>query len=109
MHNQRIYMVGIGGIGMSALAQLLQHQGKSVSGADREESPTTALLAQKGIAVSIGHDQCLIPADAELLIYSDAVPASNMERERAREMGVPEMSYFEALGKVTKRARTIAV
>src|SRR3989344_5175062 len=109
MHNQRIHMVGIGGIGMSALAQLLAHQGKQVAGSDREESPTTTLLARKGINVSIGHDQCLIPADCELLIYSDAVPSTNAERLRAREMGIPEMSYFEALGDISKDARTIAV
>ena len=109
MISQDVYMVGIGGIGMSALAQLLVHQGKRVSGSDREESPTTKLLAEKGVSVAIGHDSCLIPAGAELLIYSDAVPADNVERVRAREMKIPEMSYFEALGDVSKNARTIAV
>ncbi len=102
-------MVGIGGIGMSALAQLLVHQGKEVSGSDRDESPVTTMLAERGIVVLIGHDQCLIPADTELLIYSDAIPESNVERARAREMGITEMSYFEALGEVSKEARTIAV
>lgn len=106
---QKVYMVGIGGIGMSALAQLLKHQGKEVSGSDREESPTTALLAKKGIQVWVGHDTCNVPVSCELLIYSDAVPASNAERIRAREMGIPTMSYFEALGEVSKGARTIAV
>src|SRR3989344_3384121 len=106
---ERVYMVGIGGIGMSALAQLLAHQGRSVSGSDREESPTTDLLAKSGVKVWIGHDTCNIPADCELLIYSDAVPERNVERERAREMNIPEMSYFEALGEVSKNARTIAV
>jgi UDP-N-acetylmuramate--alanine ligase len=67
------------------------------------------MLAAKGIHVAIGHDQCLIPAGAELLIYSDAVPSSNPERVRAKEMGIPEMSYFEALGVISKDARTIAV
>ena len=109
MNAQHIYMVGIGGIGMSARAQLLTRQGKVVSGSDRSESPTTELLTKQGIEVSVGHDQCLIPADTELLIYSDAVPESNVERARAREMGIPEMSYFEALGDVSKKARTIAV
>ncbi|MDO8551920.1 MAG: cyanophycin synthetase [bacterium] len=112
-------MVGIGGIGMSALAQLLVHQGKQVSGSDREESPTTRLLAEKGVSVSIGllaeasaqagHDRCLIPADTELLIYSDAVWLDNQERMRAKEMKIPEMSYFEALGQVSKKMRTLAV
>ena len=102
-------MVGIGGIGMSALAQFLVHQGKDVGGSDREESPVTDMLAEKGIEITIGHDQCNIPADTELLIYSDAIPQSNVERIRAREMSIPEMSYFEALGEVSKQARTIAV
>src|SRR3989344_3253344 len=104
-----IYFVGIGGIGMSALAQLLKHQGKRVSGSDREESPTTRLLAEKNGGVWIGHDQCLIPADTELLIYSDAVPADNPERVWAHEMNIPQTSYFEALGEVSASMRTIAV
>lgn len=102
-------MVGIGGIGMSALAQLLVSRGASVSGTDREESPTTEMLASKGIQVMIGHDQCNIPADAELLVYSDAVPGTNNERVRAHEMGIPEKSYFEVLGEISKDAKTIAV
>lgn len=102
-------MVGIGGIGMSALAQLLHSRRHIVRGTDREESPTTFLLAEKGVEVVIGHDQCVIAPDAKLLIYSDAIPTTHVERERAREMGIPEMSYFEVLGEVSKVARTIAV
>lgn len=106
---KHIYMVGIGGIGMSALAQLLKYRDCIVEGSDRDESPTTELLARKGIAVTIGHDQCNIPADTELLIYSDAVPSTNRERTRAKEMGIPEMSYFEALGEVSAGVQTVAV
>lgn len=106
---EHIYFVGIGGIGMSALAQLLAHEGKKVSGSDREESPTTQLLAQKGIRVTVGHDKCNIPAGTQLLIYSDAVWDDNVERIRAKEMKIPEMSYFEALGEVSKKMRTLAV
>ena len=109
MQRNKIYFVGIGGIGMSALAQLFLHQGKTVTGSDRDESPVTAMLAKKGIPVSIGHEQRNIPADVELLIYSDAVPADNRERVRAREMNIPQTSYFEALGEVSKSMRTIAV
>ncbi len=104
-----MYMTGIGGIGMSALAQLLAHQGKSVSGSDRDESPTTALLQKKGIRVDIGQRAENIPADAELLIYSDAIQSDSPERARARELGIPEASYFEALGAISKDMRTIAV
>ena len=106
---QKIHMVGIGGIGMSALAQLLVARKKEVSGSDREESPVTALLAEKGVTGTIGHDQCVIPPDTQLLIYSDAVPSTNQERTRAKDMGIPEMSYFEALGAISSTSRTIAI
>ena len=105
----RVYFVGIGGIGMSALAQFFQYQGKIVSGSDREGTPTTKLLAERDMQVWIGEDGCHIPADTELLVYSDAVPVNNAERVRAREMKIPQTSYFEALGEVSKAMRTIAV
>ena len=105
----RLYMVGIGGIGMSALAQYLVHAGKKVEGSDREESPVTELLSQKGIHIWIGHDGCNIPADTAALVYSDSIPSSNPERVRAREMGIPEYSYFDALGEISKGMRTIAI
>ncbi|MBI5645156.1 UDP-N-acetylmuramate--L-alanine ligase [Candidatus Kaiserbacteria bacterium] len=107
--SKRIYMVGIGGIGMSALAQLLRHQGQRVSGSDREESPVVDMLVQQGVDVAVGNEKSEIPEGTELVIYSDAVPDSNIERKRAKESGIPEISYFEALGEVSKDARTIAV
>ena len=106
---QRIYMVGIGGIGMSALAQLFAYQGRTASGSDREESPVTRLLEEKGIRVSIGQKKENIPEDTELVIYSDAVPEDNPERQAAKVRGIQELSYFDALGEISKQARTIAV
>ena len=105
---KHIHMVGIGGIGMSALAQLLVHRGVQVSGSDREESPTTELLKEKGIAVQIGH-AAHVKEGSELLIYSDAVQADNPERTLAREKGIPQTSYFEMVGKISVSMRTIAV
>jgi len=102
-------MVGIGGIGMSALAQLYASQDISVSGSDRDESPTIELLKKKGIAVFIGHDAKHVPDDVELLVYSDAVPGSNPERLRTRELGIRQISYFEALGEAAVSKKTIAV
>ena len=102
-------MVGIGGIGMSGLAQLLAHQGKSVSGSDREESPTTEMLVRKGIKVLIGQDAANVPVDTELVIYSDAVHTDNLERVRAEGMRIRQLSYFEALGEVSRSMRTIAI
>lgn len=106
---KKIYMVGIGGIGMSALAQLLHSRGHAVSGSDRESSPVTELLTQKGITVHIGEETSHLPPGTELLIYSDAVPAENTERMQAHERQIKQSSYFEVLGEVSRSAKTVAV
>src|SRR4051812_28788186 len=104
---QNIYMVGIGGIGMSALAQMLHSEGRIVRGADRSVSPTTELLEKKGIDVAIGDGE--IPDGTELLIYSDAVFRDHPVREAATQKLIPELSYFQALGDISKTMRTLAV
>ncbi|MBP9760099.1 MAG: UDP-N-acetylmuramate--L-alanine ligase [Candidatus Pacebacteria bacterium] len=104
-----IHMVGVGGIGMSALAQLYTHQGVTVTGSDRGASPITELLAKKGVVVAIGHEAMQVPDTIDMLVYSDAVPANNPERLRAREHGVRELSYFEALGEATSKGVSIVV
>lgn len=105
----RIFMTGVGGIGMSALAQLLKDQGHEVSGSDRAASPTTKLLESKGIRVVIGQSAENVPADTERLIYTEAVHPDNPERVRAKELGIPEISYFGMLGEVSKGKRSIAI
>ncbi|MFZ2500783.1 MAG: Mur ligase domain-containing protein [Minisyncoccia bacterium] len=104
-----IYCIGIGGIGMSALAQYFKHNGTMVSGSDRDASRVTELLESKGIAVFIGHRAENVPIDASEVVYSDAVPESSPERVRAKELGIPQLSYFEMLGKVSEGKKTIAV
>jgi UDP-N-acetylmuramate--alanine ligase len=103
------FMVGIGGIGMSALAQLLVSQGDIVTGSDRSESPVTEMLEAKGITVIIGQKAENVPEDITMLIYSDAVPFEQAERAVARERGIPEASYFQMLGQVSEGSRTIAI
>jgi UDP-N-acetylmuramate--alanine ligase len=109
MNTKNVYIVGIGGIGLSALAQLLKAQGSQVSGSDRAESPTTELLRSKGIEVFIGHESRHIPEDTTLLIYSDAIPALNPERAAAHDRGIEQRSYFEALGKIANEKKVVAV
>ena len=101
MQGTKIYMVGVGGIGMSALAQLFRHEGAVVSGSDRVESPTTDMLRAAGVEVLLGHSATHVPEDAALLVYSDAIVEGSdgyAERVKARECGIPELNYFEALG-----------
>src|SRR5262249_3576745 len=106
---------GIGGIGMSALAQYLFMQGKNVTGSDRNESPTTELLQNRGIPIEIGDPSTelraggKIPDGTELLIYSDAVFPDHPVRREATEKLIPELSYFQALGDISKTLRTVAV
>lgn len=109
MPYKKIYCIGIGGIGLSALAQLLAHEGHEVVGSDRSPSVVTELLEKRGIKVSIGSDASFITPDIELVIYSAAVHEDNPERMRVKELGIPSMTYFQALGKVSEGKKTIAV
>lgn len=106
---QKIYFIGIGGIGMSALAQFLKHEGAVIAGSDREKSPVTDMLEQKGITVMVPQKAENVPGDADFVVYSDAVPEHNPERARARELHLKEFSYFQMLGDISKKKRTIAV
>lgn len=109
MQGKKIYMIGIGGIGMSALAQYYVAEGAEVTGSDRDISPTTEMLAKKGVVVVIGQKADNVPADTDMVVYSAAVPADNAERARAAELGVPQINYPEALGRATDGKRLIAV
>ena len=104
-----IYFVGIGGIGMSALAQWYVSNGHTVAGSDKDTSPVVDMLREKGVGVHIGHDVTSLSKDIDLVVYSDAVHEDNVERLWAREHAVRQLSYFEALGEVSKEKFTIAV
>jgi len=109
MEYKKAYFIGIGGIGMSGLAQLIKDQGTEVSGSDREASPVTELLESKGIHVELVQKAENVPGDADVAVYSEAVWKDNPERMKVAELGVREISYFEALGEISKDKRTIAV
>jgi UDP-N-acetylmuramate--alanine ligase len=98
---KKIHFIGIGGIGMSALAQYFNDQGVVVTGSDREASPVTELLEKKGITVVIGHTKENVPADAGMVVFSDAVPVENPERVCAEGRRIPQLSYFKMLGNVS--------
>ncbi len=109
MEGKKVHFIGIGGIGMSALAQMLAHDGAVVTGSDREAGPVTEMLEGKGIKVFIGQKAENVPTDADVVVYSDAVPADNPERARATELHISQLSYFEMLGTVSEGKRTVAV
>ena len=106
---KKVHFVGVGGIGISAIARMMLLDGKKVSGSDNSSSPVTEELAKLGADIFIGHSADNISADTELVAYSIAVPASNPELVQARELGIPTMSYPEILNEVSKNYFTIAV
>jgi UDP-N-acetylmuramate--alanine ligase len=106
---KKAYFIGIGGIGMSALAQYMSDQGVKVSGSDREASPVTELLESKRIKVVLEQKEKNVPKDADVVVYSEAVWEDNPERMRAKELELPQVSYFDMLGKVSEGKRTIAI
>lgn len=106
--SKKIYCIGIGGVGLSALAQLFVDKGISVSGSDRSESPVTEMLSSQGVDVHID-EEIHISDDCDICVYSIAIDDNHPDRVRARELGIKEMTYPEALGEVSKEYYTIAV
>lgn len=109
--SKHIHFIGIGGIGMSALAQWHMARGMRVSGSDIADSVVTNMLAEKGADIAISDDEHgrELAADVDEVVYSPAVPADDLERAAARERGIPEKSYPEALGELTRQYKTIAI
>lgn len=105
----KIFVVGIGGIGVSGLALLLKARGSEVSGSDLEVSEIISKLQKDGILVAIGHRESNLPKDCELIIYSSAVPEQNPERAAGKARGIPELSYGAALGEFSRDFEVIAV
>ncbi len=105
----KIFFVGIGGIGVSALAKLFKSQGKKVIGSDKYSSEIIDDLEKKGIKVYIGHKEKNLDSDTDLVIYSPAVKPEVPERKKAIQLGIKQLSYPEVLGILSKGKYTIAV
>jgi UDP-N-acetylmuramate--alanine ligase len=105
----KIHFIGIGGIGVSSLAQYYLAKGHQVSGSDLAASEITQFLKEKGIKIVIGQFTQNIKPDFDLVIYSPAVPTTNPEYQEAKRLGIKLESYPEALGQLTKEHYTIAV
>jgi len=105
----KIHFIGIGGIGVSALAQYYLAKGHEISGSDLVASEITDFLKEKGIEVIIGNSAENIKQDFDLVIYSPAVKPDNPELLQATNYKLQTKSYPEALGELTKEYYTIAV
>ncbi len=106
---QNVHFIGIGGIGISAIARMLLLEGKKVTGSDQSESPVTDELTKAGAAISIGHTVEYLNADTDLVIRSNAISEDNPEYKKATELGKTIITYPEALGEISKDKFTIAI
>jgi UDP-N-acetylmuramate--alanine ligase len=105
---RRIHIVGLGGAGMSAIAEVLVGTGHRLSGSDLSSSAPLERLAAQGVETHVGHRPEQI-GDAELLAISTAIPDTNPEVVAARQRGIPVLRRAQILTAITKAWRTIAV
>jgi UDP-N-acetylmuramate--alanine ligase len=103
-----IHILGIGGIGMSAIAEILRAKGYTVQGTDQKESANVNRLRTKGIKVFIGHDPANIEG-ARYVVISTAVKPGNPELEAARARGIPIIRRAEMLAELMRLYATISV
>jgi len=104
-----VHFIGIGGIGISAIARMFLLEGRKVSGSDASKSEVTNELEKCGARIFIGQKAENIPVGCELVVYTIAVPPENPEFFEAKKRGVPMLSYPEALGLISKEKYTIAI
>ncbi len=104
-----IYFIGIGGIGMSALARYYQQRGATVFGYDRTETPLTRALVAEGMQIHYTDDVRLVPPQIDMVVYTPAVPASHSELQWFRANGYPVYKRAEVLGLISREKRALAV
>lgn len=108
-----IYFLGIGGIGMSALARWFRHKGLRVAGYDRTPTPLTHELIEEGMEVHFDDKVELIPGyiskEKTLVVYTPAIPKNHVEHNYLKAQGYTILKRSEVLGLLTKNYKTIAV
>jgi UDP-N-acetylmuramate--alanine ligase len=105
---RRVHFIGVGGVGMSGIAEVLCNLGYSVSGSDRAPSPTTERLAKLGVDVHIGHEASNVDG-ADVIVTSSAIRADNPELVAARTARIPVVPRAEMLGELMRFRRGIAI
>lgn len=106
---KKIYFVGIGGIGMSALARYFNYLGAQVLGYDKTETALTKKLVEEGMQIHYTEQAEQIPADVDLAVYTPAIPAQNSELQYFQAANTPLLKRSELLGLISRERRTIAV
>ncbi|HRY33730.1 MAG TPA: UDP-N-acetylmuramate--L-alanine ligase [Bacteroidales bacterium] len=107
--NQHIHFIGIGGIGMSALARYFHRRGHRVTGYDRSPSALTLALEKEGMLIHYTDKPGLLSPDTALVVYTPAVPPDLGELRKARETGIRVMKRSEVLGGISETYRCLSV
>lgn len=105
---ERIHLIGIGGIGMSGIAEILHHLGYKVQGSDQSDNYNVTRLKRLGIGVFLGHHADNI-SDIDVVVVSSAVNESNPEVQKARELQIPIVKRAEMLAELMRLKWTISV
>ncbi|SFW45350.1 UDP-N-acetylmuramate--L-alanine ligase [Chitinophaga sancti] len=106
---QRVYFIGIGGIGMSAIARFFNEKGVHVSGYDRTETPLTRQLAEEGMQIHYSDDVNLLDKDAQLVVYTPAIPGTHGELIWYRKNEYEVVKRSDVLQEITKELFAITV
>lgn len=106
---KNVYFLGIGGIGMSALARYFQSQGATVAGYDKTSSPLTDKLQREGMEIHFDDNPDKIPSCSDLAVLTPAIPEDLKELQYLRESDIPVLKRSEVLGLITSQHPSIAV
>lgn len=106
---KKIHFIGIGGIGISAIARMLLSDGKKVSGSDLSDSEIISELKRVGVKIYQKHDSKNISKDTDLVIYTIAITSDNPELIEAKRRNILCITYSETLNKISSEKYTIAV
>ena len=107
--SRHVHFVGIGGVGMSGIAELLLSLGQQISGSDMRESETTKRLVRLGATVQYGHHEDAVTNDVDVVVISSAVKYSNPEIQRARALKIPVIPRAEMLAELMRMKSGVAV
>jgi len=104
-----VYFLGIGGIGMSALARYFNAKGANVSGYDKTATPLTRELEAEGMKIHYHEDPSLIPENVDLIIYTPAIPKEHAEFAFLQQNNIPLKKRSEVLGLLTRHQKGIGI
>jgi len=105
---KKVHFVGIGGIGLSALARYLKQEGYTISGSDIKSTKITIALENEGMSVTIPHCASCV-SDQDMVVISAVIKEDNVEVIEARKKGIPVLSRREALLFILKDRRVFSV